>query len=296
MAKRQRNDGLRKICACSLRLWPRCDHPWYFSYKPKGAARVRLSLDRYTGEHVGSLDDAKTHAAQIRTAIKAGTFRPKPEPVSAPVVVTFAIAAERFLGTVPILRGKNQGKARGENDRQKVAALCAWTPPSGLVPLGNHPAGSVTGDVLEAFVAHLREQGRAAATVTKYIQVVKALDRWMVKKGYRPSSAISDDSTILRRTKGTRRDRRLVPDTLDDKGAVTHEGEEARLLKAANPWLQRLIIAAIETGCRRGELLGLQWAHVDLTRGEISVVGESNKTGDARRLPISPGCGRFSTC
>jgi hypothetical protein len=70
--KRQRNDGLRKICKCPLRNWARCSHPWYFSYKPKGAPRVRISLDRHTGHHVTALDDAKTIAANLRTAIVNG--------------------------------------------------------------------------------------------------------------------------------------------------------------------------------------------------------------------------------
>jgi integrase len=75
-----------------------------------------------------------------------------------------------------------------------------------------------------------------------------------------------------------------VPDTTDDKGKLTHNGEEKRLLKAAGPW----IIAALETGARCGELLALIWGDVDLTRGELRISGDANKTGDGRRLPISP--------
>ena len=37
-------------------------------------------------------------------------------------------------------------------------------------------------------------------------------------------------------------------------------GEERRLLAAAGPRLQNLIIAALETCCRRGELLRLSGA------------------------------------
>jgi integrase len=289
IAKRQRNDGLRKICKCPLRNWARCSHPWYFSYKPKGAARVRISLDRHVGKHIESIDDAKTIAAGLRTQIAAGEYPPKPTEATPPAaVVTFAVAAHRFLTSVPVLRGKNQGKPRGKNDGQRIATLCAWTPQGDAMTLGQYPAAGVTEDLLEAFVTHLRARGRAAGTVTKYLQDIKALDRWMAKKGYRPGSVLSGESAVLRRTKGTRRDRRLVPDTLDDKGNVSQEGEEKRLLKAANPWLQRLIIAAIETACRRGELLGLQWANIELGRGELTVLAETNKTGEGRRIPISP--------
>jgi integrase len=48
-----------------------------------------------------------------------------------------------------------------------------------------------------------------------------------------------------------------------------------------------LIIAALETCCRRGELLSLQWRDVNLNRGELTVRGEKAKDGDTRVLPIS---------
>ena len=123
---------------------------------------------------------------------------------------------------------------------------------------------------------------------TSAVSVVKALDRWLARKEYRAVPAVSSDAEGLRRAKGARRDRRLVPDALDERGKIVKEGEERRLLAAASPWLQRLIIAAVETGCRRGELLNLTWGDVDLTRGEFVVRADTNKTGQGRRLPISP--------
>jgi integrase len=84
------------------------------------------------------------------------------------------------------------------------------------------------------------------------------------------------------------RSRRLVADVLDEKGQLKEPGEERRLLAATekNPGLQRLIIAALETGCRRGELLALTWADVSLERGELLV--RRSKTGTASVLPITP--------
>jgi integrase len=79
-----------------------------------------------------------------------------------------------------------------------------------------------------------------------------------------------------------------VADVLDDKGKVKEPGEERRLLTAAGAWLQRLIIAALETGCRRGELLSLLWSDVTLTRGVIKVRAENAKSGKSRDIPISP--------
>ena len=52
--------------------------------------------------------------------------------------------------------------------------------------------------------------------------------------------------------------------------------------------MQRLIIAALDTGCRRGELLALQWSDVSLAKGEITIRAENAKTKRRRVLPISP--------
>src|SRR5688572_11192036 len=51
--------------------------------------------------------------------------------------------------------------------------------------------------------------------------------------------------------------------------------------------MQRLIIAAIETGCRRGELLKLQWRHVDLSRGRINLPADLKKREEGRTVIIS---------
>lgn len=67
------------------------------------------------------------------------------------------------------------------------------------------------------------------------------------------------------------------------------EGEELRLLDACHrgrtPLLKPLIIFAIETGMRRGELLDLRWEHVDL---KLSVAHlPLTKNGDSRDVPLS---------
>ena len=65
--------------------------------------------------------------------------------------------------------------------------------------------------------------------------------------------------------------------------------EEVKLLAAAdkgrNPWMKPLIILAVETGMRRGEILGLRWEHVDLERRIVHL--PITKNGDSRDVPLS---------
>jgi integrase len=62
--------------------------------------------------------------------------------------------------------------------------------------------------------------------------------------------------------------------------------EEEKLLRAAKPHLRAVIIAALESCCRAGELLTLQWSDV-LSRGEMTVRAEKAKSRRKRTIPIS---------
>jgi len=103
------------------------------------------------------------------------------------------------------------------------------------------PIGAFTEDDIEAFFGHLRAAGFAASTRNKYIQTVKALFRWATKKGYLTRNP-AGDSDVLKREQHARRDRRLLPDVVNEKGQIEHAGEERRLLAAAGPHLQRVMI------------------------------------------------------
>ena len=61
--------------------------------------------------------------------------------------------------------------------------------------------------------------------------------------------------------------------------------EEYRLLQAALPWLRELLVFAIHTGMRMGEIVSLTWAGVDLTRRSITVF--RSKNGERRTIPAN---------
>jgi len=63
--------------------------------------------------------------------------------------------------------------------------------------------------------------------------------------------------------------------------------DEARLLEASPKWLADIIVLAVATGCRMGELLSLRWKHLDFDAGDLVV--EDSKSGESRRIPLHPG-------
>ena len=124
--------------------------------------------------------------------------------------------------------------------------------------------------------------GRAASTRNHYLQCIRTLSAWGVKTGaldrpwIRPNLEIRQDAdSDLRREPIARRSRRLG------------QGEEERILSSASAHLQRLILAALETGCRQGELLSLQWREVSFERRIIRLLASKTKSKKDRELPIS---------
>lgn len=52
-----------------------------------------------------------------------------------------------------------------------------------------------------------------------------------------------------------------------------------------NQWIKPLVIFAIETGMRRGEILSLKWDNVDLTRRVVRIL--DSKNGEGRSVPLT---------
>ena len=66
---------------------------------------------------------------------------------------------------------------------------------------------------------------------------------------------------------------------------VLHPEEETRLLKHATPAIQDIVIYALNTGCRIGEIFSLRWQNVDFEKGLINVF--AGKTQKVRVVPIN---------
>jgi integrase len=82
---------------------------------------------------------------------------------------------------------------------------------------------------------------------------------------------------VTLKAKDNRRERRLK------------DGEYEKLLAAArtrqNPFIEKIVVFAIETGMRRGEILNLCWDQVDLKRRSVTIL--ESKNGYSRTIPIT---------
>jgi len=267
------NKGLRKICDCPRRNWSKCSHAWHFSYRWQGR-HYRFSLSKRWEGAIKSRSEAEAAADKIRIAIREGTFERKPETASATppagaATLSFEAYGQLFLAGY----GRDRGKDSLADDRYLVRRLMAFKAAGRR--LGDITIRDLAENDVEEFVRRLVDEGKAVSTRNHYVQLIKAMSRWAVRKGYRDKPFVSPESDVIRRRKEATRRRRL------------HPGEEERLLKAAGPFMQRLIIAALETCCREGELLSLQWGDVSMERNEIVLRAAKTKDREDRIIPIS---------
>lgn len=113
---------------------------------------------------------------------------------------------------------------------------------------------------------------KAASTVKNELAIFShvytiARQEWGMERLANPVAAVRKPRTP------PGRDRRLVND------------EERRLLHTAGYPMRELIVIAIETSMRLGELLNLCWRHVNLQRRVVLIL--DTKNGEPRKVPLS---------
>lgn len=134
---------------------------------------------------------------------------------------------------------------------------------------GGHLASDIRPKEIEDFKARLAET-RAVATVNHHLKLLKAVFNRAIRQGrltYNPVAAVKLYQ------EHNARNRCLSPE------------EEARLLDALPGRLRPLVIVALHTGMRRGELQALRWQDVDLGTGTLRI--RRDKAGEGRWVALN---------
>ena len=109
-------------------------------------------------------------------------------------------------------------------------------------------------------------------TVNRDIEVVRHVLYWAVDEGFIASNPLTRVRMVRER-----RPRRPVLSIAD----------EVKLLAACAAHLHRIVITALDTGLRRGELLSQRWEDVDFDRNLISVSHSKTAEGEHRLIPMT---------
>lgn len=229
-------------------------------------ARVRLQGHEPKTRTFTRLTDAKDWARSIEDNFKRGRLVPTNEAAKR----TVADMIDRYT-TQSLPR-----KARNR-DAKKVAALLTWWKGRiGKVALANATRPLIV-EVRDELLSEKTRFGRlrAPSTVNRYLAAISVAFNEAVREwGWLEINPVP-----------------AVGKGAEHPGVIRFlsDAEREALLRACAAsgalWLRPLVLLALSTGGRRGELLGLRWADVDLAQGVVTF--HITKNRDRRAIPVT---------
>ena len=126
---------------------------------------------------------------------------------------------------------------------------------------------------LERWSAERLAAGTAGSTINRDLSLASSLFRWAARLGYATTNPVTQVEKHSERGRARR---------------VFLTPEEVRaLVECAEPALRPILLTAVLTGMRRGELIALRWKSVDFASRLIIVEAETAKTARTRAIPVT---------
>ncbi len=210
------------------------------------------------------LTDARKWGQHTESAIREGRYFKTAEARKH----TFSELTDRFITDVLPLKSPHAAKTQ-------KAQMLWWNE-----QLGDY----LLADVTPALITEFRDKLLAGYTKKGYQRSPSTVVRYMAALSHAFTIAINEwgwleDSPI-----------RKVKKPTEPRGRVRFlsDEERKRLLAACkesdNPYLYPVVVLAIYTGMRQGEIMGLTWDVVDLDQGRITLF--DTKNGEIRVVPL----------
>jgi len=278
---------------------PTSKSTWYVRFPDPERRRAPNGRVREVVRAVPSRRAAEALLAEVRKALMAGAYAPPPGAAAprngTPAAGPGATGQEPGAGAFTVLDALNEYILRRDTAGRTRSTLDSYRVHRNIIarsPLASLPAAEVTLADVEAFRAWRRERswktvrrpgcvddpdvkevGRAAsnATVNRSLMLLGAVFNRLVKLGR------LRENSVVRVAKGR--------EARQPRVALSKD-EARRLIDAAGPALRPLVVAALYTGARRGELLRLTWGDVSFDAGTISLFRP--KVGNASRIALHP--------
>lgn len=128
------------------------------------------------------------------------------------------------------------------------------------------------GSVRQYRLERHRQKSITETTVNRDIECLRHILYWAVDEGILAANPIA-------RIRLERERRKKKP--------VLSIAEEALLLQAASGHLREIVIFALDTGMRRGEILNQRWEDIDFPRRLLYVSHSKTPEGEAREIPLT---------
>lgn len=138
-------------------------------------------------------------------------------------------------------------------------------------------AGSPLGEIrprdIQSWATERVKGGASGATLNRNLNAISGVYRWAIRSGHVEDNPVRRVERFSER--GRARETYLTAD------------EARALLDACPPGIRDVVLTALHTGMRRGELLAIRWGRVDLGRREILIEAATEKAGRGRVVPMT---------
>jgi len=142
---------------------------------------------------------------------------------------------------------------------------------------GNQRVGEIKPVKLEEFQDKSKEKGLASASIDAILAIVGTA----VRKGW------DNDMVDGRTVKAFRKVKRKLKTGANARDRILTFDEYQRLIENAAQHVEAVITVAYHTGMRTGELLCLEWKHIDREAQFIRLPAEITKEGKPKSIPIN---------
>ncbi len=191
----------------------------------------------------------------------------------------------------------------------KIAGLRSWKTPLGwlntlIEHFGNKKIRSVTHADIEDYKFKrlnkitVRETQRAIASVNRELELLRAILRFAVRQRWLSHSPFELGEPLISKADEIKRERVLTFDEekrlLDvciEERTITYQRKGKEIIarvKSGRELLKALIITAVDTTMRKGEIIKLRWQDVNFTMRIITIIAFNSKTAKAREVGMTP--------
>ena len=224
-------------------------------------------------EAIESKSEAKEEFDRIRTAIRESRYQSASSPQTTLDDLSFA----QFSKVWEERRGRELANAYDNKHRLKKVCAFRFPGETASMTFGQKPLASITTDDIEAYRDHRKAQELSPVTVNHDLRLLRKMFNWGIRKGYLEATPFKRGTvTVIQLERETARSRRFQV-----------EDDENKLLEASSEHLHGVLVALLDTACRPGEILSLQWRDVNMERRELTVQAAKSKTRTGRIIPIS---------
>jgi len=266
--------GLYKLCEHEGRARDRCDHVWWGAFQHRGKL-YRVSLSRWTNRNISSKAQAQTALEALRAAVREGRFDPRG--IDPPKTVGKPLSFRALAAAYKQRHVQAKGLSLAETIDYRLKPLVAYFGDRNVCDIRTADVEDFIAELKQPRIVNGRERVLAPASINRTVTLLRGMLNWAVAREF------------IEQTPFKRGNETLIRPELEDnkRQRRVSEEEESKLLEAAPPLLRPMIVFALDTGGRRGEMLAVEWGDIDFERKTIRFRGQTTKSGRTRFLPIA---------